>query len=208
MYDPAEDPYCYPGTTVLRNRAGLRDQAALDVFEHEAVLQRASEPMAVRSLGVRQYRAVHRHLFGDVYPWAGQFRTVRIAKGGNPFCYPEHIAAAIDRLFAGLRRQRWLRRLSADDFARHAAHFLAELNAIHPFREGNGRTRLVFLALLAERAGHPLDFERMNPATMLAAMVRSFAGDEAPLAGVLRALLVPPDEASPASPENGPDTPV
>ncbi len=62
MYDAVEDPYCYPGTTVLRNRAGLRDQAALDAFELDMTTQRASEPLPRGRLGVRHYLAVHRHL--------------------------------------------------------------------------------------------------------------------------------------------------
>jgi cell filamentation protein len=70
-----------------------------------------------------------------------------------------------------------------------AAHFLAELNAIHPFREGNGRTQLSFLTLLAAQAGHPLALNRMNPKDMLAAMIASFKSDEAPLASLIEGLV-------------------
>lgn len=137
--------------------------------------------MRVGVLDVRQYRAVHRHLFQDVYSWAGRFRTVRISKGSSMFCYPENIPAAMDRLFRSLSDQDELRGLDLAAFARHSAHVLAELNAIHPFREGNGRCQLVFLALIGERAGHPLDLDRMDPGAMLDAMIRSFDGDETPL---------------------------
>ena len=68
MYDAVEDPYCYPGTTVLRNRAGLRDQAQLDVFELDMTTQRAAEPLPSGRLGAQHYRAIHRRLFGDVFP--------------------------------------------------------------------------------------------------------------------------------------------
>ena len=142
MYDAVEDPYCYPGTTVLRNRAGLRDQAALDAFELDMTTQRASEPLPAGRLGVLHYTAVHRHLFGDVYPWAGKRRKVRISKDRSAFAYPENIDREMSRLFGWLRERRYLRGLPAADFARDAAHFLAELNAIHPFRERNGRTSL------------------------------------------------------------------
>jgi cell filamentation protein len=189
LYDAPPDPYCYPGTTVLINRANIRDQASLDLFEHEASLQRSSEPVRVATLGVRQYRGLHRHLFQDVYAWAGQFRTVRISKGRSVFCYPEHIPAEMARLFAGLARNEYLQRRSGTSFAAEAAHLLAELNAIHPFREGNGRTQLAFLVLLAERAGHPLDLDRMRPPEVLDAMVRSFDGDEAPLRAIIRHLI-------------------
>ena len=97
MYEAIADPYCYKGTSVLHNRLGLRDQEALDAFEAEATAQRFSEPLPIGRFGVAHYRAVHRHLFGDVFPWAGRFRRVRIAKGGSMFCYPEHITSEMAR---------------------------------------------------------------------------------------------------------------
>jgi cell filamentation protein len=79
--------------------------------------------------------------------------------------------------------------LDADTFARKAAHFLAELNAIHPFREGNGRTQLSLLTVLAEHAGHPLALKRLDPKAMFQAMIRSFGGKEEPLATLIRRLI-------------------
>jgi cell filamentation protein len=195
VYATTPDPYCYAGTTVLKNRANLRDQAALDGFEHDAATQRAEEPYPTGQLSVTHYKALHRHLFQDVYPWAGRFRTVRIAKGGSMFCYPEHIDAEMKRLFAKLRQDRFLQGSTPEAFAQGAAHFLAELNAIHPFREGNGRTQLAYLTLLAERAGHPLALERLDPTAILEAAIASFGGNEAPLAGVIRQLLPGPTKS-------------
>lgn len=191
MYDSARDPYCYTGTAVLKNRAGLREQMALEAFEHDAALQRAEETYPAGRLSVAHYRAIHRHLFQDVYSWAGHFRTVRIAKGNSMFCYPENIGAEMKRLFADLRTEAYFLGLDADAFAARAAHFLAELNAIHPFRDGNGRTQLSFLTLLADRAGHPLHLERLDPAAVLKAMISSFHGKEAELTDVVRKLLAP-----------------
>jgi cell filamentation protein len=185
VYDAIEDPYCYPGTTLLRNRAGLRDQAALDAFELDMTTQRASEPLPAGRLGVRHYRSIHRHLFGDVYLWAGRWRTVRIAKDGNAFAYPENIGREMERLFAWLRDMDHLRGLSASSFARDAARFLSELNAIHPFREGNGRASLAFLALLATRAGHPLRLDRLEPEEMLKAVIESFDASNARLEALI-----------------------
>jgi cell filamentation protein len=189
MYEAEADPYCYPGTTVLINPPGLRDPAALEAFEAEMVSQRFLEPLPSGRLTARHYYAIHRHLFQDVYAWAGSIRTVRIAKQGSTFCYPEHIEREMQWLFADLARQKQFRRLNPADFAERAAHFLAELNAIHPFREGNGRTQLSFLVALAHRAGHPLDAERLEPAEMLRAMIGSFSGDEQPLAASIRKLI-------------------
>jgi cell filamentation protein len=79
--------------------------------------------------------------------------------------------------------------LDADTFAERAAHFLAELNAIHPFREGNGRAQLSFVAALADQAGHPFALERIDPKAMLDATITSFGGSEKPLARLLRGLI-------------------
>ena len=95
----------------------------------------------------------------------------------------------MNRLFAELAKDRHLMDLDAATFAKRAAHYLAELNAIHPFREGNGRTQLSFLTLLADQAGHPLKMDKLDPAQMLEATIMSFGGDEGALEKLLADLL-------------------
>jgi cell filamentation protein len=136
------------------------------------------------------YRAIHHHLFQDVYDWAGQYRSIRIAKPGAMFCYPEHIAGQMELLFAELQHAPFTGGASQGEFATAAARFLGELNAVHPFREGNGRTQLTFLFLLGQRAGHPLDMTRVRAGPMLAAMVGSFGGKLGPLEEEIALLLV------------------
>jgi len=189
MYDAVEDPYCYPGTTVLKNKLNLRDQADLDAIEAEITAQRAEEPLPSGRLGYAHYRAIHKHLFQDVYSWAGKIRNVRISKAGSMFCYPESIDREMRKLFDSLAAKKHFRDTASNDFAAKAAHFLAELNAIHPFREGNGRTQLAFLMLLAEAAGHRLDIESLDPEAVMAAMIESFGGDERPLAELILELV-------------------
>ena len=189
MYKAEADPYCYPGTTVLINLLGTPDQVKLDAFEAEMTADRATEPLPAGRFSYQHYCAIHRHLFQDVYPWAGKIRTVRIAKEGSAFCYPEHIDREMRQLFAELAKQRRLRGLDARTFAKKAAHLLAELNAIHPFREGNGRTQLSFLVALAEHAGHPMDLDRFDPQAMLRATIASFGGSEEPLETLIRKLI-------------------
>lgn len=188
MYEAIADPYCYPGTTILRNKLGILDAAKLQDFEEEISKQRATEPLPVGRLSVSHYRAIHRHLFQDVYTWAGALRTVRIGKGGSVFAFPENLASGLRTVFADLRRADLLRNLTPGMFAVRAAHVLAELNALHPFRDGNGRTQVIFLAVLAEQAGHPIDLTRIAAEPFLAAMIASFRGDESLLAAQINAL--------------------
>jgi cell filamentation protein len=105
------------------------------------------------------------------------------------FCYPENIPEQMRALFADLKASRFLQGLTPDAFAAAAAHFMATLNAIHPFRDGNGRTQLAFLALLANQADKELALERLDPDAFLAAMIASFHGDEQPLARQIRGLI-------------------
>ncbi len=184
-----DDPYCYEGTSVLKNRLDLRTQDELTEFEHAISSQRAEEPLPDGDLDQRHYCALHHHFYQDVYEWAGELRTVRTAKGGNAFCFPEYIDAHLTKLFEELASARRFRGLDADAFASAAAHFLAELNAIHPFREGNGRTQLTFLKLLADEAGHAIDLRRLDPPATLQAMIASFSGDEKPLTRLIRQLM-------------------
>ena len=175
-YERFDDPYCYPNGRVLKNLADIRKPEPLEIFEVRATTLRASEPLPTGNFDPAHYRSVHHHLFQDVYDWAGEYRSIRIAKNDAMFCYPEHIAEQMGLLFAALDSGPLAGGGSREDFIAAAATFLAELNAIHPFREGNGRTQLTFLFLLGERAGHSLDMARISPEAMLAAMVESFNG--------------------------------
>lgn len=189
MYDATPDPYCYPGTRVLKNLANLKRAADLKQFELALTTQRMDEAFPEGRLSVRHYYAVHHHIFQDVYRWAGKPRTVRITKGASTFCYPENIDAEMKKIFTWLKRERCLRGRDAQGFAEGAAHFRSELNAIHPFRDGNGRTQLAFMALLTAQAGHTLHLEKIRPRPFLRAMIVSFNGDNAPLVRELGMLL-------------------
>lgn len=188
-YDAFDDPYCYPGTAVLQNLLNIRDPYQQSAFELEISTLRAEEPLPQGSFDTSHYSAVHHHLFQDVYTWAGQYRTVRTSKGDNSFCYPEFIPGEMQRLFAQLRKGAALADLSDDGFLNIVTPFLGELNAIHPFREGNGRAQLSFLGLLGATYRHPFDFTRLNAQTFLAAMIASFTRKLQPLREELKCLL-------------------
>jgi cell filamentation protein len=189
MYDAVADDYCYPGTTVLKNKLDLRDPEDLADYEAEVSDARADEEIPAGELDFEHFKAVHRHLFQDVYDWAGEIRTVRISKDGSMFCYPENIEKEAKKLFIQLQQDNYLQDLSAEKFAEKSAAFLSTLNAIHAFREGNGRTQLSFFLLLADQAGYAIDLEDFDPDAFLQAMITSFKGDDAPLAAVIQELV-------------------
>jgi cell filamentation protein len=186
---PLTDPLCYPGTTVLRNILDIHDQAELDEFELALFLTRADEAFPAGDLDYPHYLALHRHLFQDVYAWAGEPRTIRIGKGGNWFCYPEYINTEMHRVFAELSAANHYIGVRADVLAAGAAHVLAEINAIHPFREGNGRTQLAFLAMLADNAGYGFNEDKLEPDRVMEAMIGSFSGNETLLVHLIRDII-------------------
>jgi cell filamentation protein len=84
----SDDPYTYPETTTLRNKLGIRDAEQLDALERRMAAQRAAEGIPAGDFGLAHLQEIHRHLFQDVYDWAGQVRTVELNKGGHQFMFP------------------------------------------------------------------------------------------------------------------------
>jgi cell filamentation protein len=144
------DPYVYPGTTILRNRLGITESRALDRVERRPVVQRTREGVPVGSFDLIHLRAIHHHLFQDIYDWAGELRTVEI---------------------------------------RQAAVIIGDVNYVHPFREGNGRTQLQYLKQLAIQAGHSFDLARIDAAGWIEASKASHAADYSSMADAIRRVI-------------------
>lgn len=189
-YDATEDPLCYPGTSILKNKADLQDQDELDQFEQLMFLTRSEEPLPHGELDYDHYKRIHRHFFQDVYDWAGQPRELRTAKGGNWFCFPENIDVQMEKLFGELAEENHLTGISNPlDFAARAAHFTAEINAIHPFREGNGRCQLTLLDILLDLSGFEMNEDLIDPERFMDAMIASFLGNNDPLTEAILSMI-------------------
>jgi cell filamentation protein len=157
------DPYRDPETGVLRNLLGITDPAVLEQADADfsavrlAQLHRRDLP---GDYDLAHLRRFHRVVFGDLYPWAGELRTVSIAKG-DPFCLPQHIESFAHDTFTRLAAADYLRGLDRAEFIDGVTELLDDLNALHPFRDGNGRTQRAFCAQLARHAGHQLRWTPM-----------------------------------------------
>lgn len=191
----AEDPYVYPGTAVLRNVRGIRDPDELRRVETSITYFHGLRLASQRPPGgydLKHLQAFHRELFGDLYPWAGELRTVGIAKT-DPFCLPQHLESFADGVFRALERDQHLRGLEQQQFVERAAHYLGEVNALHPFREGNGRAQRAFFSQLARDAGYRLRWGDVEPARNVEASIASLRGDPLPLRELLLAITDPLD---------------
>jgi len=182
----AEDAYVYPGTSILRNLLGIANSERLDRVERRLVVQRTRRGIPEGSFDLAHLRNIHRHLFQDIYEWAGELRTVEINKGGHQFQFRRYIETGMADVHRRLVQGSFLRGLSVPEFAQQAAVIIGDVNYVHPFREGNGRTQAQYLKELAAQAGHDLDLARIDPMARIEASKASHAADYSPMAEVIR----------------------
>lgn len=180
--------YCYPGTSVLRNKLGITDAEELLEAETSIVslmMSSIKDKPVGGAFDSAHLCAIHRELFSQIYSWAGCFRTVDIAIV-YPFCRHEFIGSSLQSLFSELRSENYLRMIRDPDiFADRMAYYLGELNIIHPFREGNGRTQRVFFQYLAHSAGWSLSFDGVTKEQMANASQAAFFQEYGPLRSVI-----------------------
>ena len=181
------DPYTDPVTGILRNKLGLGTSADLEAAEreitHAALLWLRESPVQA-TYDLPHLCAIHRRIFGDIYDWACQVRTVAIAKG-SMFCLPQFIEPAAAEIFRQLRQEELLRGLARDAFIDRLSYYLGEVNAVHAFREGNGRTQRAFFELLAADAGYTLDWQRLDAERNVLASDAIMRGDPGPMRKML-----------------------
>lgn len=178
-------------TGVLRNKLGLGTAEGLDAAEREIthaalILLRESPVRATYDLA--HLCAIHRGLFGDICDWAGQVRTVAIAKG-SMFCLPQFIDQAMAQISGQLHDEGLLRNLGRDAFVDRLAYYLGEVNAVHPFREGNGRAQRAFFEQLAAGAGYVLDWKELDAERNIAVSDAIMRGDAGPMRKMLDELI-------------------
>jgi len=185
----AIDPYLYPFTQVLKNLAGIEDSNRLQQFEAVSTAYRISElslsPISGK-FDATHLQRIHRHIFQDVYSWAGEFRTVNMRKEGEFwFCRREFIEQSLIDLSGKLSGENQLKATTPEQFGSRAGYYMSELNAIHPFREGNGRTQREFIRVLGLRAGLSVNWAQVTQQEMYRVSIASFQRGDHRLLGDL-----------------------
>jgi cell filamentation protein len=189
-----DDPYADPATGVLRNKLGLTAALELEDAEREithAALVFLKEAPVQPAYDLGHLCAIHRRIFGDVYDWAGRLRNVAIAKG-SWFCLPQYIESSAVETFQALHGKNLLRGLTRNVFTERLTYYLGEVNAIHPFREGNGRAQRAFFEQLASDAGFILDWQGLDADRNVAASAAIMGGDPTLMRKVLDELIREP----------------
>lgn len=176
VYTEVGSIYCYKGSHVLKNRYGIRDYQALRELEQDIVGAKQQyllvHPISGRFTAGHLCK-VHRFLFENVYPFAGRFRLESIKKGNTTFENEQTIPAKLHKLLDGLKQEHYLTELPHDDFIARLTFYFAELNYIHPFREGNGRATREFIRLLAAKSGYEINWEAAGVSVLMESMVAS-----------------------------------
>lgn len=186
----------YPGTSVLINYAGITDGDELGAFEAAHVSIR-STALPCWEFGPRHLQALHRHLFQDVYSWAGGYRTCSITRGQSLFAMPAYIEANVNSIVAKLTPE-ILHSPSQTSLAARLGYVVAELNAVHPFREGNGRTIRAYATQAAYVAGFWIDWSSVAVEDWLQASRKSFReADSEPMRHLLAQILCTPPVSQP-----------
>ena len=177
--------YFVDGDDVLDNKLGIINQQVLKEIEQDIIAKKTAvlltEDSTVFDFNFLIY--IHKTLFEDIYSFAGKIRIVDIAKpkASAPFAYAKFIESEAERVFSELKSKKYLVGLDRQIFVEEIASLSAELNALHPFREGNGRTIRLFLILLADHAGYLLDYSQVSSKELIKADRLAFEGDLKPL---------------------------
>lgn len=180
------------------NLIGAQDLKELSKRERIITLQEEKK-LAISPIkgdfDYKHLKEIHKFLFKNIYTWAGTDRAEMglygyFGKGNSSFCKGEFLHKEADRIFKGLKEQNFLRNAKdINSFAKDMANFMADLNALHPFREGNGRTQRIFLNELAKNAGYKLDLGLIKPDRMIAASIDAMIGKNTKLETLIRSNL-------------------
>lgn len=176
VYEERNSSYCYENTNTLINKLDIRDSKVLQKYEAKitaAKLLALMQKGIIGNFDVKHINAIHKYLFEDIYPFAGKLRTENIAKGVFRFAEWEYIEPELERLLNELKQENYLENLSKENLAERLAYYLSELNVLHPYREGNGRTTREFIRELALKNGYVLDLRKVSPKDFLNACIKS-----------------------------------
>ena len=176
--DPLTDN-CYEGTTCLINKFNIRDMSKLKELEAMVTLAKVSEleklPLK-KNFNVDDYCDIHRMIFGTLYDWAGEYRTINISKKTTSFAEPNKIPELLTNCFTRLKKLNYFKGIDFDNFVDEIVDVYCDTNYIHPFREGNGRTQRVFITQLIRYNGYDIKFSEIDTDYLMLATIPSANG--------------------------------
>lgn len=181
LYKSQKSIYCYEDCDVLKNKLNTKNKKKLQEYEAKIT---AAKLLSLRQIGItgtfnaEHFVSIHTYLFEDIYPFAGEFRKENIAKGEFRFAEWEYIPEELEKLLKKLKDDSYLEKKDKKELANALAYYISELNVLHPFREGNGRTIREFIRQLALKNGYTLNLKKVPPEVTLRASIKSIVDIE------------------------------
>lgn len=186
--------YCYPDTSILRNKLDIHDKSRLLQAETRLAairLYQLQEKPIRGSFDLKHLCRIHQHIFQDLYDWAGKPRTVNIAKA-SMFCLVQYMSSYAQTIFPAYYNDCMRAKDHPEEFVRVFTEHYADLNALHPFREGNGRSQREFARQLCLKCGYAFDVTHTNHEEMLHGSITSLdRGDNTELEAIFRKCIMP-----------------
>lgn len=192
--NPSSDN-CYEGTTCLVNKYDIRDEEKLVDVEAQITFAKAvmlEENPIKGCFDFEHFKRIHAFLFCDLYDWAGQIRTADISKKKTRFLEAALIEDIANKCFKKIS-QGYLDNLTFDEFAVRIADFYKDVNYIHPFREGNGRTQRIYFSQLIRHYGYDINFADVDTDDLMFATIQASQGVIDFLVDFFKAYIIIPE---------------
>lgn len=191
-----DEVYCYPNG-VLKNKLGIKDEDVLSRLEAELTSIKLADFLinpVKGKLDFSHYKKIHKEIFGDLFIFAGKTRTVSMSKGTTAFCIWMFVDEQAEKIFKlidlELLQNKAYENMEREDFIRHIVKYMTELNIIHPFREGNGRTLREYFRLLCLSCGYELNYSLCIKEEILEADIAAAQGDERLILNLLNKIII------------------
>ena len=172
----------YPGTEVLVNKFNIKDEKILSELENTLATERLRElyinPL-YGSFGMKHLQKIHKYIFQDIYSFAGQIRDETIGKNFTRFAPAGNIIPYGNTIMKQLKNEKFLKGLTKEEFSERCSYYLGEINLLHPFPEGNGRTQREYFRLLGLKNGYEINWSIIGQEEMLSASIKAQLDEKA-----------------------------
>lgn len=189
-YGSDNDSFCYPDTSILINKLNIKTRELLEEAEKEITTFSANEiDFSLPPYNLIYWQSIHKSLFSDIYRWAGELRSVFITKGETQFCNPKYISTESNKLFKNLSNDNFYVGLNRKDLIENSAELFIELNIIHPFREGHGRSQRILFDHIYANCGYEINWHFVSTENWIEANIEGIDMNYKPMIQILSKCL-------------------
>ncbi|MDO7975772.1 Fic/DOC family protein [Oceanotoga teriensis] len=176
-YSIKDQIYCYENTLILKNKLNIKNKEELEIVETKITSFKIAElqkrEFKEYNLNFLFFKNLHKFIFEDLFEWAGKIRIIDISKDSFKFAHHIYIEKEASKLFNQLKKENYLKNIKKEDLIKKISHYITEINVLHPFREGNGRTIREYFRILLQNLDYKINFNIKNKQKYIEAMIES-----------------------------------